>query len=131
VEQGGQQPQVGRDRGLEREQVQDPPLDIQVEGVHFVIAAYHLIAGRQVAAHEGLQRLFQQDLGLGGCLLDLVLKGAQLFGEALARLGHQPTLLCCGLGPRALGCNQGLPGRACLNQRDPRQPPPGRATVCR
>jgi hypothetical protein len=28
VEQGGQEPQVGRDRGLEREQVQDASLDI-------------------------------------------------------------------------------------------------------
>src|SRR5215207_842765 len=95
VEQGGQEPQVGRDWGLEREQVQDASLDIQIERVYFVVAPDYLIAERQVAAQEGLQCLFQQELGLGGCLLDLVLKGAQLFGEALASLGHQPTLLCC------------------------------------
>ena len=92
MEQGGQQPQIGRDRGLERKQVQDPSLDIQVEGVHFIVAAYHLIAGRQVAAHQGSQRLFQQQLGLGAGPLDLALHGAQLLMKALPDLRHQPTL---------------------------------------
>jgi hypothetical protein len=38
----------------------DASLDVQVERVHFVTAPDHLIADGQVAADEGLQRLFQQ-----------------------------------------------------------------------
>jgi hypothetical protein len=59
--------------------VQDASLDVQVERVHFIVAPDHLVADRQVPAQEGLQRLFQQQLGLGGCPLDFVLKGTQRF----------------------------------------------------
>jgi hypothetical protein len=38
VQQCRQQPQVGGDRGLEREQVKDPSVDVQVELVHLVVA---------------------------------------------------------------------------------------------
>jgi hypothetical protein len=83
VEQGGQQPQVGGDRGLEREQVQDPPLHLQIQGVNLVIALDHRLAALQVAAGKSPQRLFQQQPGLGAGLLDLALEGAQLLMKAL------------------------------------------------
>jgi hypothetical protein len=50
VQQGGQQSQVGGDRGLECEQVQDLPLHLQVERVHHIVAPDHLVAEVQVAA---------------------------------------------------------------------------------
>src|SRR5215216_7375746 len=110
VEQGGQQPQVGGDRGLEREQVQDPPLHLQIQPVHLVIAADDLPAEPQVAAGKGPQRLVQQQLGLGAGLLDLALEGAQLLMKALPDLDHQqPPCRClgCPLECRP-SCNQQL-----------------------
>ena len=92
VQQGRQQPQVGGDRGLEREQAKDPSFDVQVEPVHLVVAPDHRLADRRVAARKGLQRLLQQPLGLGAGPLNLVLKGAQLLMEAPPDLAHQPNL---------------------------------------
>jgi hypothetical protein len=91
VQQCRQQPQVGRDRALEREQAKDPSLGVQVELVHLVVAPDHLVTDRRVAARKGLQRPFQQQLGLAACLLDLVLKGVQLLMKAPPDLAHQPT----------------------------------------
>jgi hypothetical protein len=102
VQQGRQQPQVGGERGLEREQVKDPSLDVQVELVYLVVAADHLVADRRVAVRKGLQRPFQQQLGLGAGLLDLALKGAQVLMKAPPDLAHQPTLPCC--RPLSPGC---------------------------
>jgi hypothetical protein len=79
--------------GLEREQVQDPPLHIQIQGVHLVIAVDDLPAEPQVAAGKRPQRLVHQQPGLGAGLLDLALQGAQLLMKALPDLGHQPTSL--------------------------------------
>src|SRR5215212_3748230 len=93
VEQGGQQPQVGGDRGLEREQVQDPPLHLQIQGVNLVIALDDRLAALQVAAGKSPQRLFQQQPGLDAGLLDLALEGAQLLMKALPDLDHQPISL--------------------------------------
>jgi hypothetical protein len=56
VQQCRQQPQVGGDRGLEREQAKDPSLGVQVELVHLVVAPDHLVTDRRVAARKGLQR---------------------------------------------------------------------------
>ena len=95
VQQGRQQPQVGGDRGLEREQAKDPSFDVQVEPVHLVVAPDHRLADRRVAARKGLQRPFQQQLGLGAGPLNLALKGAQLLMEAPPDLAHQPTFPCC------------------------------------
>jgi hypothetical protein len=63
-----------------------------VELVHLVVAADHLVADRRVAVCKGLQRPFQQQLGLGAGLLDLALKGAQLLMKAPPALAHQPNL---------------------------------------
>ena len=63
MQQGGQQPQVGRDRGLEREQVQDPPFHIQIQPVHLVIAVDDLLAHPRVGAGKGPKRLVQQQPG--------------------------------------------------------------------
>jgi hypothetical protein len=93
VQQGGQQPQVGGDRGLEREEVQNPPLHIQIQPIHLVIAVDDLPAEPQVAAAKRSQRLLQQQPGLGAGLLDLALNGTQLLMKALPDLGHQPTSL--------------------------------------
>jgi hypothetical protein len=56
VQQGREQPQVGGDRGLEREQAKDPSFDVQVELVHLVVTPDHLATDRRVAARKGLQR---------------------------------------------------------------------------
>jgi hypothetical protein len=71
--------------------VQDPPLDVEVEPVHLIVAADDFLAESQVAAGKGLQRLFQQELGLGAGPLHVALKGAQLLMKALPDLGHQPN----------------------------------------
>jgi hypothetical protein len=76
--------------------VQDPLLDIQVERVHLIVAADDFLAQSQIPVGKGPQRLLQQQLGLDAGPLDLALKGAQLFMEALPDLGHQPTLPCPG-----------------------------------
>jgi hypothetical protein len=102
VQQGRQQPQVGGDRGLEREQAKDPSFDVQVELVHLVVAPDHLATDRRVAARKGLQRLLQQQLGLGAGPLDLALKGAQLLMKAPPDLAHQPNLPCCRPHPLAV-----------------------------
>jgi hypothetical protein len=44
VQERRQESQVGRDRGLQREQVEDAPLDIHIEPVHHVVALDHLVA---------------------------------------------------------------------------------------
>jgi hypothetical protein len=104
VQQCRQQPKIGRDRGLEREQVKNPSLDVQVELVHLVIAPDHLFAAPQVAARKRLQRHRQQQVGLGACSLHVALKGAQLLMKALPDLGHQLNRLrAVGLHPRSLG----------------------------
>jgi hypothetical protein len=92
VQQRRQQPQVGCDRGLEREQSQDPSLDVEVEPVHFVVAADHLVADHRVAAFKGHQRLLQQKPGLGAGSLNVVLEGAQLLVVVPPDLTHQPNL---------------------------------------
>ena len=61
----------------EREQVQDPPLHLQIQGVHLVIALDHRLAALQVAAGKRLQGLLQQPPALGAGLLDLALNGAR------------------------------------------------------
>jgi hypothetical protein len=53
VEQGRQQPQIRGDRGLEGEQVQDPPLDLQVERIHLIVAADHFLTQAQVPVGKG------------------------------------------------------------------------------
>ena len=58
-----QQPQVGRDRSLEGEQVHDVALDPEVVRVHGVIAGDDLGADRKVVADERLHREVEKVLG--------------------------------------------------------------------
>ena len=74
--QRGEQPQIGRDRGLQREQVDDALLDVEVELVHQVVASDHLVADRRVAAGKRWQHLLEQALRLGSGQLDGVLECA-------------------------------------------------------
>jgi hypothetical protein len=92
VQQGREQPKVGRHRGLEGEEAEDPLLDVEVEPVHLVVAPDHLLAGPQVNVHQRLQRLGQQPPRLRAGLLDFPLKGLQLLMEAPPRLAHPPDL---------------------------------------
>src|SRR6266511_2649142 len=102
VQQYRQQPQVRGDRSLEREQAEDPSLDVEIEFVHLVVAPDHRVADRQVTTGKRLQRLLQQQLGLRAGPLDLALKGAQLLMKAPPDLAHQTqTFPCCRpLSPR-------------------------------
>jgi hypothetical protein len=59
MQQGREEPQVGRHRGLEGEQAEDPSLDVEVEPVHLIVAPDDLLAGPQVTIHQRLQRLRQ------------------------------------------------------------------------
>jgi hypothetical protein len=59
VQECREEPQVGCDRRLEREQGDDAPLDIQVEPVHHIVASDYVVAESHVAVRESLQRLLQ------------------------------------------------------------------------
>src|SRR5919201_66160 len=50
------EPQIGRDRGLPREQRLDLLLDLEVEAVHVVVERDHLVGQLEVALREGVER---------------------------------------------------------------------------
>jgi hypothetical protein len=92
VQQRRQQPQVRGDRGLQRDQVEDAPLHVEVEPVDPVVAGDHLLADRQVAGREGLQRLLQQQPGAQAHALHLVLDLVQLLVKSWPTLTHRAHL---------------------------------------
>ena len=86
-----QQPQVGRDRSLEGEQVHDVALDPEVVRVHGVIAGDDLGADRKVVADERLHREVEKVLGGHAHLLHGPLEALELFVKVPARLPQHPA----------------------------------------
>src|SRR6266496_6314124 len=77
--------------GLQREQLDDAPLDVQVEPVHHVVARDHLVAESRIAARERPHPLLEEALGFGARPLDGILEIAHLLMEPVPDLTHQPT----------------------------------------
>src|SRR5262249_50258094 len=93
VEQGGDQPQVGRDRGLRREQRQDRLMDLEVAAVDAIVVGDHELRELDVLVLDGLARAVERvadevEAAEGGALEVLELRQVVL----ARRVRHQPNL---------------------------------------
>ena len=87
----GYQPEIRRDGRLEREQIEDAPLDAQIAIVQLVVARDHRLCPQPVAAHEGVHSPADGLLGQSAHFDHRALQIEQLGVEAAARLGPHPN----------------------------------------